>query len=359
MTTLTLAECITLKEQLERAASTDSISTLRDVLSVVQASPSPPDLLESLKQSKLSKFVYKLTKHEDDSVSSVAAALVDKWKNALARSRSTAQTSSSGVGAQASSSAGAQASSEADVFRDRVRSKLCEIFERGKKLTWLKTAPDTSAMAHDCEASIFETFGSVCGAPYKARSRALFLSLLDSKNSEILSGVMRGEIALTELAGLDFALRLELIRTGSKGSGKAFGTAFLEENQGKEGVVCLPSGLQYKVLHGGSGAFHPTAASLCDCHYEGRVAGLHPAGATFDSSYKRGSPSSFRPSEVIAGWTEAMLKMVEGDKWMLFVPGNLAYGEKGRASAKIASGDTLVFTMELITIHGERVAKPE
>ena len=125
-----------------------------------------------------------------------------------------------------------------------------------------------------------------------------------------------------------------------------FGNKFLAENKGKEGVVTLPSGLQYKVLRSGSGAFHPTADSSCSCHYEGRTAQQHPTGEKFDSSYDRGSPTSFAPNQVIKGWTEAMQLMVEGDKWEMYIPSNLAYGDNGRVAG------CLVFTMEIIQIKG-------
>ena len=88
------------------------------------------------------------------------------------------------------------------------------------------------------------------------------------------------------------------------------GLKFLEENAKKEGVISLPSGLQYKVLRQGDGDSHPTADSSCECHYEGRVAQQWPDGKTFDSSYARGSPTSFAPNQVIKGWTEAMQMMV-------------------------------------------------
>ena len=98
-------------------------------------------------------------------------------------------------------------------------------------------------------------------------------------------------------------------------NGAEAGVKFLAENKGKPGVITLPSGLQYKVLRTGEGAHHPTADSSCECHYEGRTAQSYPSGETFDSSYARGSPTSFAPNQVIKGWTEAMQLMVEGDKW--------------------------------------------
>lgn len=81
----------------------------------------------------------------------------------------------------------------------------------------------------------------------------------------------------------------------------AEGLAFLEENKGKPGVVTLPSGLQYKVLKKGKGPSHPTVDSPCSCHYEGKLLD----GTKFDSSYDRGSPTTFAPNQVIRGWTEA------------------------------------------------------
>ena len=97
-----------------------------------------------------------------------------------------------------------------------------------------------------------------------------------------------------------------------------FGKQFLEKKRQEPGVVTLPSGLLYKVLREGDGESHPLADTQCKCHYEGRTAqeySKEPKGKKFDSSYDRGDPTSFAPSGVIAGWTEAMQLMVEGDKW--------------------------------------------
>merc|ERR1711865_1036678 len=127
------------------------------------------------------------------------------------------------------------------------------------------------------------------------------------------------------------------------------GTKYLEENKSKEGVVTLPSGLQYNVLRKGDGAHHPTKDAPCECHYEGTLID----GDEFDSSYKRGSPTSFAPNQVIKGWTEAMQLMVEGDKWEMYIPSDLAYGESG-SPPKIPGGSALVFRMEIITIKGDK-----
>jgi len=134
----------------------------------------------------------------------------------------------------------------------------------------------------------------------------------------------------------------------------AEGLKFLKENKGKPGVITLASGLQYKVLRTGDGDSHPTADSSCECHYEGRTAQQFPGGETFDSSYARGSPTSFAPNQVIKGWTEAMQLMVEGDKWEMYIPSELGYGDGG-SPPKIGGGDVLVFTMEIIKINGNKV----
>ena len=125
---------------------------------------------------------------------------------------------------------------------------------------------------------------------------------------------------------------------------KAEGEAFLAQNAKNEGVVTLPSGLQYKVLKSGNGAT-PKASDSVECHYEGRLI----SGTVFDSSYQRGETATFGVTQVIAGWVEALRLMKEGDKWQLFIPYNLAYGERG-AGAQIPPFATLIFDVELIKV---------
>merc|ERR1711998_386071 len=139
---------------------------------------------------------------------------------------------------------------------------------------------------------------------------------------------------------------LALAMAGTNEAGKKF----LEENKSKEGVITLPSGLQYKILRKGDGAFHPTVDSPCECHYKGTLID----GTQFDSSYDRGSPTTFAPNQVIKGWTEAMQLMVEGDKWEMYIPSDLAYGESG-SPPKIPGGSALIFRMEIIKIKGNKV----
>ena len=125
---------------------------------------------------------------------------------------------------------------------------------------------------------------------------------------------------------------------------KAEGEAFLAVNAKKEGVVTLPSGLQYKVLNAGTGAT-PKASDSVECHYEGRLID----GSVFDSSYQRGETATFGVTQVIAGWVEALQLMKEGDKWQLYIPYNLAYGERG-AGAQIPPYATLIFDVELVKV---------
>ena len=129
---------------------------------------------------------------------------------------------------------------------------------------------------------------------------------------------------------------------------KKEGEAFLAENQKKEGVKTLPSGLQYRVIQAGTGK-SPKAADEVTAHYRGTLID----GTEFDSSYRRGKPETLPVGGVIAGWTEALQLMQEGAKWQLFVPSNLAYGERG-AGRDIGPNATLIFEIELISIQEKK-----
>jgi len=121
--------------------------------------------------------------------------------------------------------------------------------------------------------------------------------------------------------------------------------AFLEANKTKEGVVTLPSGLQYKVLQAGTGP-KPAATDTVVCNYRGTLLD----NTEFDSSYKRGQPATFPVGGVIKGWTEALQLMPVGSKWQLFIPADLAYGDRG-AGGQIGPGATLIFEVELLSIQ--------
>jgi FKBP-type peptidyl-prolyl cis-trans isomerase FklB len=133
------------------------------------------------------------------------------------------------------------------------------------------------------------------------------------------------------------------MKTASEKNAKE-GTAFLTENGKKKGVVTLKSGLQYKIVTPGKGKM-PKKGDSVTVNYRGTLID----GTEFDSSYKRGEPATFPVDEVIAGWTEALQLMKEGSKWQLFIPSNLAYGERG-AGQSIGPSTTLIFDVELISI---------
>lgn len=129
------------------------------------------------------------------------------------------------------------------------------------------------------------------------------------------------------------------------------GEAFLAANKSKEGVVALPSGLQYKILTPGTGP-KPTSADQVVCNYKGTLIN----GTEFDSSYKRGQPATFPVGGVIKGWTEALQLMPVGSKWQLFIPASLAYGERG-AGNDIGPNATLIFEVELLSIKDKETPK--
>ncbi|MDX9881357.1 MAG: FKBP-type peptidyl-prolyl cis-trans isomerase [Prolixibacteraceae bacterium] len=122
------------------------------------------------------------------------------------------------------------------------------------------------------------------------------------------------------------------------------GKSFLETNKAKEGVVTLPSGLQYEILKEGNGP-KPTAEDKVKCHYHGTTID----GKVFDSSVDRGEPAEFPVNGVIPGWVEALQLMPVGSKWKLYIPAELAYGERG-AGADIGPNSALVFEVELLEI---------
>ena len=148
---------------------------------------------------------------------------------------------------------------------------------------------------------------------------------------------------ITELQKTMFAKNLAQAKAAGD-KNRAEGEAFLAANKSKEGVVTLPSGLQYKIITAGTGP-KPTLEQTVVCQYRGTLID----GKEFDSSYKRGQPATFPVKGVIKGWTEALQLMPVGSKWQVFVPSALAYGERG-AGADIQPGATLIFEIELVAI---------
>ncbi|MGV3639701.1 MAG: FKBP-type peptidyl-prolyl cis-trans isomerase N-terminal domain-containing protein [Adhaeribacter sp.] len=167
---------------------------------------------------------------------------------------------------------------------------------------------------------------------------------------EALSGT-ESKLKPEEVQAAMMALQQEMQARQSASQGQAAetnkkeGEAFLAQNKTKEGVVTLPSGLQYQVLQEGSGA-SPGPTDKVTTHYHGTLID----GTVFDSSYERGQPATFPVNGVISGWTEALQQMKEGAKWRLFLPSNLAYGAQG-AGEDIGPHATLIFDVELISVN--------
>jgi FKBP-type peptidyl-prolyl cis-trans isomerase len=144
----------------------------------------------------------------------------------------------------------------------------------------------------------------------------------------------------------------ELLTQQASETNKKEGDAFLAANKTKEGIVTLPSGLQYKVLQDGTGP-KPTTTDTVSVNYRGALLN----GTEFDSSYKRGQPASFGVGQIIKGWTEALQLMSVGSKWQLFIPPDLAYGPRG-AGRDIGPNATLVFEVELLSIQPKAQLAP-
>ena len=193
-------------------------------------------------------------------------------------------------------------------------------------------------------------FGFAFGAEWAARAIERHFPGLKEKSYEESFPDMASSFRVWERGKA--ALAAAGATEGKKGARAAAGVAFLAENAKVSGVSTRAgSKLQYRVLRSGEGNDHPAPDAKCEVHY----VGAHIGGTVFDSSYKRGEPSTFSPNAVVAGWKEILQRMVEGDKFEIYLPPNLGYGDEGKPP-QIQGGDVLVFQLELIAIQGERVA---
>jgi len=187
-------------------------------------------------------------------------------------------------------------------------------------------------------------FGAGLGANLKRQSVEYDPALVVQGFKDALTGA-KTRITPEEAQAVLKEVQEEKIKeTAAKN--KADGEAFLAANKAKEGVVTLPSGLQYKILKEGAGP-KPNAADAVVCNYRGTLID----GTEFDSSYKRGQPATFPVGGVIKGWTEALQVMPVGSKWQLYIPADLAYGEQGMPRGGIEPNSTLIFDVELISIQ--------
>ena len=171
---------------------------------------------------------------------------------------------------------------------------------------------------------------------------------LDALKAGFADGLAQKEPALTEdeLKATEGKIQALLGQRHKEmlAAKKAEGLKWLADNAKKEGVKSLANGLQYKVLKSGKGE-SPSAVDTVRVHYTGKLTN----GKMFDSSVQRGQPAEFEVGRVIPGWTMALQKMKVGDKWMLYIPSDLAYGEQGSRGA-IGPNEVLVFEVELLGI---------
>jgi FKBP-type peptidyl-prolyl cis-trans isomerase FklB len=194
------------------------------------------------------------------------------------------------------------------------------------------------------------SMGVATGTQMKRQSVDVDVDMFAKGLRDSISG---GKLQMTEQQVQDTLMKFQQEMTAKQAEktkqlteiNKKEGEAFLSENKKKEGVKTLPSGLQYKVITDGTGK-KPKESDTVTTHYRGTLID----GTEFDSSAKRGQPATFPVKGVIKGWTEALQLMKEGSKWQLFVPSDLAYGDRG-AGAQIGPNATLIFEVELISIQ--------
>jgi FKBP-type peptidyl-prolyl cis-trans isomerase len=214
----------------------------------------------------------------------------------------------------------------------------------------LKTAKQKRSYA------IGADIGKKVGGQLKSQSVDLDPAMVARGMRDALSGAkpaMTDEEVRTTLTELRTQLQQKQATLTKEASdkNKQIGDAFLAANKSKEGVTTLPSGLQYKILKDGDGK-KPAASDTVVCNYRGTLID----GTEFDSSTKHGGPATFPVSGVIKGWTEALQLMSVGSKWQLFIPADLAYGDRG-AGGNIGPGATLIFEVELVSIQDKDKAQ--
>ena len=212
----------------------------------------------------------------------------------------------------------------------------------------LASAQDAPALKTEKDKLSY-ALGMDLGTQFKARSVDIDVDVFARALKEALAGgktLMTDADAKTIIAELQKAMLVkqaaEAKVVGEKNMKE--GDAYLAANKAKEGVVALPSGIQYKVLTAGTGK-KPAVDDTVVCQYRGTLID----GKEYDSSYKRGQPATFAVKGVIKGWTEVLQLMPVGSKWQVVIPPALAYGERG-AGTDIGPNATLIFEIELVAI---------
>lgn len=200
------------------------------------------------------------------------------------------------------------------------------------------------------------TIGADLGANFKRQGVNINAEVLAQGIKDVLSGKQPAltkeqmTSALKNFQQKMMAKRLEQMKNASAKNMKE-GEMFLTQNKAKQGVKTLPSGLQYKILTPGTGP-QPTAKDSVTVDYTGTLIN----GTVFDSTAKAGKPVTFKVTEVIPGWTEALQMMKQGATWQIFVPSKLAYGNRG-VGGPIGPNQTLIFKIHLIAVNKAGTAK--
>ncbi len=218
------------------------------------------------------------------------------------------------------------------------------------------TAAQDASSLKDQKEKISYALGMDLASQLKRQSVEIDPAIFNQGLKDALSGgkmlmtEQEARATITELQNQLRAKQAEMAKVQADKNMKE-GEAFLAANKTKEGVVTLPSGLQYKILTAGAGT-KPTLDDTVVCNYRGTLIN----GTEFDSSYKRNQPATFPVKGVIKGWTEALQLMPVGSKWQLFIPSSLAYGERG-AGGDIGPNATLIFEVELLSIKEKTAPK--
>jgi len=258
----------------------------------------------------------------------------------LARQDSTQSQQSSVAKSQQAAPAKAQKASAAKVPQG-ASSKVAQGSATKSGNAMLQTKKDRASYA----------LGMNFGSGLKAQSSELDSAMVLRGLKDVLAGKTlltqdQERAALAELqADMQKQTEAKMQQLGE--ANQKEGESFLAANKTKAGVVTLASGLQYKILKEGTGP-KPSASDTVVCNYRGTLVN----GKEFDSSYRHGQPASFPVGGVIRGWTEALQLMPVGSKWELFLPSDLAYGQRG-AGPDIGPNATLIFEVELLSIQGK------
>lgn len=226
----------------------------------------------------------------------------------------------------------------------------------GLLTTFAATAQDAAAPKTDAPAAPVDkdkfsyALGMQFGESFKKQSLDLDPATFGKAFADAYNG---GKLTMSEdemktiltAASQEFKKKQMAMAADKAAQAQKDGEKFLAENKTKEGVVALPSGLQYKILKAGTGE-KPAATDTVTCNYRGTLID----GTEFDASEKHGGPASFPVNQVIAGWTEALQLMPVGSKWQLYVPSQLGYGPQG-SGPQIGPNSTLIFEVELVSVQ--------